>query len=43
MLEQAATLQEIETHYTLDDLLAMNEALDGWQAAKAEAQTKKKG
>lgn len=37
MLEGKATLQEIEAHYTLDDLLQMNEALDAWQEAKATA------
>ena len=38
MLEHVATLQEVETWYSLDDVLDQNDALDAYQAAKRQAE-----
>lgn len=40
VLERVATLHEIETHWSLDDLLDANDALDAWQEAQAQAQNR---
>ena len=37
MVAQVATLQEIETHWSLDDLIDAGEALDLQAAADVEA------
>jgi hypothetical protein len=36
--ERVATLQEIEDHWSLDDLVTANEALDAIKEAESEAQ-----
>lgn len=41
IVEHTATLQEVETHYSLDDVTTANEALDLWYEAKAQASKKK--
>lgn len=37
VLERVATLQELETVYSIDDVAEANEALDAWQEAAAAA------
>lgn len=37
MIEGIATLQELETWYSLDDILDRNDALDAWKEATAKA------
>jgi hypothetical protein len=39
-VEQVATLLEIETHWSIDDMADANEVLDIWHAAKARAAKK---
>lgn len=41
MLKHIATLQELETHYSIDDVCDRNEALDAWEDAEAVAREKK--
>jgi hypothetical protein len=41
VLERVATLEEIERHWSIDDLQKANFALDAWHAAEAEARRKK--
>jgi hypothetical protein len=36
-VEQIATLSEIETHWSIDDIADANEVLDAWHAARARA------
>lgn len=45
MLERIATLQELETWYSITDVADRNDALDAWAEAKQEAEEKgrKKG
>jgi hypothetical protein len=40
VLEKVATLQEIETFWSITDLADANEALDCWYEAKAEAEAR---
>jgi len=42
LLERIATLQELETWYSLCDVMDRNEALDAWQEAEREAHQQKK-
>ncbi len=37
IIEKVASLTEIETHYSINDLADMNDALDAWQEAQQEA------
>lgn len=36
MIERVATLQELETWYSINDVADRNDALDAWAEAKAE-------
>ena len=38
ILERVATRQEIETHYSIDDVMTGNDALDLWHKAQQLAQ-----
>jgi hypothetical protein len=38
VIEGVATLQEVETWYTIDDVEDMIECLEAYQAAKAESE-----
>jgi hypothetical protein len=38
VLEQKATLQELESWWSIDDVADGNEALDAWHEAQAELQ-----
>jgi hypothetical protein len=40
-MEGKATLREIDESYSIDDLAVMNDALDAWHEAQAEAQKPK--
>jgi hypothetical protein len=40
ILEHVATRQEIETHYSLSDIVDANAALDIWLAAQRAAEKK---
>jgi hypothetical protein len=42
VLEQVATLEEIERHYSIDDVLTANDALDYLAAVNQEV-TKRRG
>lgn len=37
-MERVATLQEIDCHWGIDDVVIANEALDAWHEAEADAQ-----
>lgn len=41
VIRKVATLEEVETYYSLVDLLDANEALDLYEKAQAEAMKKK--
>jgi hypothetical protein len=46
VIERVATLQEVQTWYSLEDVAQMNEALDAWAEARRRlelAQQQKKG
>jgi hypothetical protein len=38
VIEHAATLVELDTHYSIEDVASVNEALDAWAEAQASAQ-----
>jgi hypothetical protein len=40
-VEGAASLEEVERHWSLEDVADANDALDAWQEAKAAAHKKK--
>lgn len=41
MIERVATLQELETWYSINDVADRNEALDAWNEARLEAERRK--
>lgn len=42
MIERVATLQEVETYYSIDDAADMNDALDAWHEAENKANKPKR-
>lgn len=41
MIERMATLHELETWYSINDVADRNDALDAWHEARAEAEARK--
>ena len=41
MIERIASLTELETHYSIEDVADRNDALDAWHEAEAEHSQKR--
>jgi hypothetical protein len=41
IIERHTTLQEVDVHWSIDDIADANEALDAWQEAAAEAERRR--